>query len=142
MSLFNDFKEYRKRIMVATDIFGRGIDIIRVNTVINYDMPDSPDSYMHRVGRAGRFGGKGLTITFVSEKEDEEIFDQIQKRFQDLRQPHSQQGHREADQRPMERRPLLRGQLVSQEDRQERPQEHGGRGKAFRICPLPFERGA
>ena len=67
--------------MVATDIFGRGIDIVKVNTVINYDMPDSPDSYMHRVGRAGRFGGKGLTITFISEKEDEAIFDEIQKRF-------------------------------------------------------------
>jgi ATP-dependent RNA helicase UAP56/SUB2 len=43
------FKEYKKRIMVATDIFGRGIDIERVNIVINYDMPDSSDSYLHRV---------------------------------------------------------------------------------------------
>ena len=79
--MFTAFKDYKKRIMVATDIFGRGIDIVKVNTVINYDMPDSPDSYMHRVGRAGRFGGKGLTITFISEKEDEAIFDEIQKRF-------------------------------------------------------------
>ena len=43
------FKEYKKRIMVATDIFGRGIDIERVNIVINYDMPDSSDTYLHRV---------------------------------------------------------------------------------------------
>lgn len=43
------FKSFEKRIMVATDIFGRGIDIERVNIVINYDMPDSPDTYLHRV---------------------------------------------------------------------------------------------
>jgi len=64
------FKDFKKRIMVATDIFGRGIDIERVNIVINYDMPDSSDSYLHRVGRAGRFGTKGLTITFVATDED------------------------------------------------------------------------
>lgn len=67
--------------MVATDIFGRGIDIVKVNTVINYDMPESPDSYMHRVGRAGRFGGKGLTITFIVDSEDDKTFESIQKRF-------------------------------------------------------------
>lgn len=66
---------------MATDIFGRGIDIVKVNAVINYDMPDSADTYMHRVGRAGRFGGKGITITFISEKEDEDIFNEVQKRF-------------------------------------------------------------
>lgn len=43
------FKDYKKRIMVATDIFGRGIDIERVNIVINYDMPDGSDTYLHRV---------------------------------------------------------------------------------------------
>lgn len=52
--------------MVATDLFGRGIDIERVNVVINYDMPDSADQYLHRVGRAGRFGTKGLAISFVT----------------------------------------------------------------------------
>lgn len=46
---YRQFKEFQARIMVATDIFGRGIDVERVNVVINYDMPDSPDSYLHRV---------------------------------------------------------------------------------------------
>merc|ERR1711865_1043997 len=59
------FKEFQKRIMVSTDLFGRGIDIERVNIVINYDMPSESDSYLHRVGRAGRFGTKGLALTFV-----------------------------------------------------------------------------
>merc|ERR1711967_5394 len=67
---YKQFKEFRKRIMVSTDLFGRGIDIERVNIVINYDMPDEGDAYLHRVGRAGRFGTKGLAISFVSSDED------------------------------------------------------------------------
>ena len=56
---YRKFKEFHSRIMVSTNLFGRGIDIERVNVVINYDMPESSDSYLHRVGRAGRFGTKG-----------------------------------------------------------------------------------
>lgn len=59
--------------MVATDILGRGIDVERVNIVFNYDMPGNSDQYLHRVGRAGRFGTKGLAIGFVTTKEDEEV---------------------------------------------------------------------
>lgn len=79
---YKSFKEFNKRIMVATDIFGRGIDIERVNIVFNYDMPDGADSYLHRVGRAGRFGTKGLAITFVSTAEDSTILNQVQERFE------------------------------------------------------------
>lgn len=53
---FKEFKDFSKRILVTTDLFGRGIDIERVNIVINYDMPDESNQYLHRVGRAGRFG--------------------------------------------------------------------------------------
>merc|ERR1711862_933651 len=70
---YKQFKEFQKRIMVCTDLFGRGIDIERVNIVINYDMPDEGDSYLHRVGRAGRFGTKGLAISFVSTDEDKDV---------------------------------------------------------------------
>jgi len=79
---YKSFKEFNKRIMVATDIFGRGIDIERVNIVFNYDMPDGADSYLHRVGRAGRFGTKGLAITFVSSAEDSTVLQQVQDRFE------------------------------------------------------------
>lgn len=79
---YKSFKEINKRIMVATDIFGRGIDIERVNIVINYDMPENADSYLHRVGRAGRFGTKGLGITFVSSTEDSQVLNQVQERFE------------------------------------------------------------
>merc|ERR1712124_97869 len=79
---YKQFKEFQKRIMVSTDLFGRGIDIERVNIVINYDMPDESDSYLHRVGRAGRFGTKGLAITFVGNDEDAAVLKQVQERFE------------------------------------------------------------
>lgn len=78
---FKSFKDYNKRILVSTDLFGRGIDIERVNIVFNYDFPDDGDQYLHRVGRAGRFGTKGLAISFVSTAEDEEQLKKIQERF-------------------------------------------------------------
>jgi ATP-dependent RNA helicase UAP56/SUB2 len=49
-----------QRILVATNLFGRGMDIERVNIVFNYDMPEDTDTYLHRVARAGRFGTKVL----------------------------------------------------------------------------------
>jgi len=79
---YKTFKEFNKRIMVATDIFGRGIDIQHVNIVINYDIPEGPDTYLHRVGRAGRFGTKGLAITFVSSQDDSNILNKVQERFE------------------------------------------------------------
>eukprot|EP00698_Gefionella_okellyi_P009815 TRINITY_DN2517_c0_g1_i1.p1 TRINITY_DN2517_c0_g1~~TRINITY_DN2517_c0_g1_i1.p1 ORF type:complete len:432 (+),score=103.26 TRINITY_DN2517_c0_g1_i1:30-1298(+) len=79
---YKQFKDFQKRILVATDLFGRGIDIERVNIVINYDMTEETDSYLHRVGRAGRFGTKGLAISFISSATDSETLNQIQSRFE------------------------------------------------------------
>jgi len=79
---YNKFKEYQARILVSTDLFGRGVDFERVNIVINYDMPTSADQYLHRVGRSGRFGTKGLGITFVSSADDSKILEQVQSRFE------------------------------------------------------------
>merc|ERR1719178_203349 len=79
---YKQFKEFQKRIMVATDLFGRGVDIERVNIVINYDMPDDSDCYLHRVGRAGRFGTKGLALTFCASDEDTEVLKSVQSRFE------------------------------------------------------------
>jgi ATP-dependent RNA helicase UAP56/SUB2 len=78
---YKKFKDFQARIMVATNIFGRGIDIERVNVVVNYDMAENPDTYLHRVGRAGRFGTKGLAISFISSKEDGQVLNDVQKRF-------------------------------------------------------------
>jgi ATP-dependent RNA helicase UAP56/SUB2 len=78
---YKKFKDYESRILVATDLFGRGIDIASVNIVINYDFPDQSDQYLHRVGRAGRFGTKGLAISFVTTEDDGKILQQVQERF-------------------------------------------------------------
>jgi len=78
---YKDFKDFKTRLMVATDIFARGIDVERVNVVFNYDMPDSSDTYLHRVGRAGRFGTKGLAISFLSSKDDGGVLNKVQERF-------------------------------------------------------------
>jgi len=58
------------------------MDIERVNIVFNYDMPEDSDTYLHRVARAGRFGTKGLAITFVSDESDLRILSDVQSRFE------------------------------------------------------------
>lgn len=87
ISRYNSFKEYKSRILVSTDIFARGVDFERVNIVFNYDMPKDADSYQHRVGRSGRFGTKGLAISFVSTPEDHQMLNQVQERFEVQVQP-------------------------------------------------------
>lgn len=65
-----DFKSGKTRVLVATDIASRGIDVESVSHVINYEVPDSPEDYVHRVGRTGRAGNTGDAITFVSPSEE------------------------------------------------------------------------
>ncbi|XP_075248778.1 spliceosome RNA helicase DDX39B-like [Convolutriloba macropyga] len=78
---YKEFKDFKKRILVATNLFGRGMDIERVNIVFNYDMPEDSNTYLHRVARAGRFGTKGLAVTFVSSEEDAGVLNKVQERF-------------------------------------------------------------
>lgn len=72
------FKEGRKRIMVSSDVAARGIDIQDVSHVINFDIPEIPEEYIHRVGRTARAGKEGVAISFVSEKE-EPRFEEIER---------------------------------------------------------------
>jgi len=81
LDMYNKFKDFKARILVTTDIFGRGVDFERVNIVFNYDMPTTADQYLHRVGRSGRFGTKGLAISFVNEDE-KKILNETQQRFE------------------------------------------------------------
>jgi len=82
LSRYQQFKDFQKRILVATNLFGRGMDIERVNIVFNYDMPEDTDTYLHRVARAGRFGTKGLAVTFVSDETDAKTLNEVQERFE------------------------------------------------------------
>jgi ATP-dependent RNA helicase DeaD len=67
------FKDHRVRLLVATDIAARGLDIEHVTHVINYDVPDSSEIYVHRIGRTGRVGRTGRAITLVTPAQREEI---------------------------------------------------------------------
>ncbi|MFQ5560211.1 MAG: DEAD/DEAH box helicase, partial [Nitrospinota bacterium] len=58
------FKDKRIRVLVATDVVSRGIDVKNITHVINYDIPDLPESYIHRVGRTGRWGNTGAAVSF------------------------------------------------------------------------------
>ena len=78
---YKQFKNFHYRILVSTNLFGRGIDVDKVNVVINYDFPDTANEYLHRVGRAGRFGTKGLAISFVTTEEDKKRMEDVQMKF-------------------------------------------------------------
>jgi ATP-dependent RNA helicase RhlE len=68
-SALNGFREGRYQILVATDIASRGVDVMGISHVINYDMPDSPDAYTHRIGRTGRAERTGTAYTFVTQED-------------------------------------------------------------------------
>jgi ATP-dependent RNA helicase RhlE len=70
-----DFKNGTLRVLVATDIAARGIDIDELAHVINFDLPNVPETYVHRIGRTGRAGNTGIAISFASVDEREELRD-------------------------------------------------------------------
>jgi ATP-dependent RNA helicase DeaD len=76
--VMNDFKQGSFRYLVATDVAARGIDIENITLVINYDIPEDKESYVHRIGRTGRIGKLGHAITFVAQK-DIRFLDEIQQ---------------------------------------------------------------
>jgi len=67
--ILNEFRTGSSRVLITTDLLARGIDVQQVSLVINYDLPRNLENYIHRIGRSGRFGRKGVAINFVS-KED------------------------------------------------------------------------
>lgn len=72
--IYHDFKNGETRCLVSTDLFTRGIDIISVNVVINFDFPQYAETYLHRIGRSGRFGHLGLAINFITENDKNSLF--------------------------------------------------------------------
>jgi ATP-dependent RNA helicase DeaD len=67
------FKGGRERLLVATDVAARGLDIAGVSHIVNYDIPNSPDIYVHRIGRTGRAGETGRAITFITPKQRSDL---------------------------------------------------------------------
>ena len=67
------FKDERVTILVATDVAARGLDISTVTHIVNFDVPNSPDIYVHRIGRTGRIGREGRAITFIEPKQMKDL---------------------------------------------------------------------
>ena len=65
--IMKEFRTGSTRVLITTDLLARGIDVQQVSLVINYDMPTNYENYLHRIGRSGRFGRKGVAINFVTE---------------------------------------------------------------------------
>ena len=90
MSVLRQFKSGQLDFLVATDVAARGLDISGVTHVYNYDIPQDPDSYVHRIGRTGRAGHKGVSVTFVTPNEIEylhTIEDLTKKRMLPMKPP-------------------------------------------------------
>ena len=79
-SVLKDFKARTIRVLIATDIIARGIDIDKLPHVVNYDLPRSPNDYIHRIGRTARAGAKGVAVSFIG-NEDKSHFALIEKRI-------------------------------------------------------------
>ena len=67
LTTLDRFKQGKVRVLVATDVAGRGIHVDDVSHVVNYDLPEDPEDYVHRIGRTGRAGATGISISFISE---------------------------------------------------------------------------
>jgi len=76
--MVEEFLEGQRRVLLATDLIARGMDILNVSHVVNYDMPETSEAYIHRIGRTGRADAEGMAIAFVEDK-DEERWSSIQK---------------------------------------------------------------
>eukprot|EP00884_Botryococcus_braunii_P018271 jgi/Botrbrau1/5127/Bobra.0128s0035.1 len=76
--IMREFRSGSSRVLITTDLLARGIDVQQVSLVINYDLPSQPENYLHRIGRSGRFGRKGVAINFVT-KDDERLLQDVQR---------------------------------------------------------------
>ncbi|ODV81422.1 eukaryotic initiation factor 4A-12 [Suhomyces tanzawaensis NRRL Y-17324] len=71
--IMNDFRNGNSRVLISTDVWARGIDVQQVSLVINYDLPIDKENYIHRIGRSGRFGRKGVAINLLVKEDRKEL---------------------------------------------------------------------
>lgn len=87
--LMEDFKNGKSKVLITTNVLARGIDIPSVTMVVNYDLPvdkdgkPDPSTYLHRIGRTGRFGRVGIAVSFIHDKESYDVLNSIMEYFED-----------------------------------------------------------
>lgn len=89
-SILNEFKSKKLQILVATDVISRGIDIDNIDMVINYDVPNDPEDYIHRIGRTARASSEGEAVTFINEDDQykfSRIEDLIEREIRKVKMP-------------------------------------------------------
>ena len=79
--IMREFRSGSSRVLISTDLLARGIDVQQVSLVINYDLPASIENYLHRIGRGGRFGRKGVAINFVVGQDDMRTLKDIEQHY-------------------------------------------------------------
>ena len=79
--MMKEFRSGSTRVLISTDLLARGIDVQNVSLVINYDLPRDKESYIHRIGRSGRYGRKGCAVNFVTDSEENMLYS-IEKFYQ------------------------------------------------------------
>merc|ERR1719386_246931 len=79
-AIMNEFRAGNSRVLIATDLWARGLDVPQVSLVINYDLPNIRENYINRIGRSGRFGRKGVAIN-LTRKDDIRILRDIEQYY-------------------------------------------------------------
>ena len=126
------FRAGKSKILVATDVVGRGIDVTTISHIINYDIPQFCDDYVHRVGRTGRMGREGVAFTFVTPEEGNELT-RIEMRIDILLKRDEIEGFQ-----PRERMPIEESQAAESAEaepatpKRTPPARLGGRGRRHR----------
>ena len=116
--VLREFRKREIRVLISTDIAARGIDIVKLSHVVNYDLPRSPKTYIHRIGRTGRAGESGVAISFIGH-EDHDHFRLIEKRA-DIRLEREQlRGFELTGPRPARKKgkPPVKGKRKSKKDK-------------------------
>ncbi len=116
--VLNDFKKRTVKVLVATDIIARGIDIDKLPFVVNYDLPRSPNDYIHRIGRTARAGESGVAVSFIGH-EDKAHFTLIERRVRTRLQRESIKGFELTGHSPVEDKGKapIKGHRMSKKDK-------------------------
>jgi ATP-dependent RNA helicase RhlE len=134
MQALDDFKTGRVGVLVATDVAARGLDIEELPYVLNFDLPNSPEDYVHRIGRTGRAGVAGTAISLVSPAEHERLAE-IEKTVR-IRMPREVvPGFGHASEAPLMEPPRRRERRAADEDRL----THTGRRQQQARNPQPVK---
>ena len=134
------FKSERERLLVATDVAARGLDISGVTHVINYDVPNSPDIYVHRIGRTGRVGRSGRAITFITPKQRRDL-EAIERHAKTEIGPWSANGKPERAPRKRERPAEEREERQVRRPRHTKPRRTGDGRRAKLVLAAGLKQG-